>query len=265
MRKSLKEQGLPDAAVKRDYGKCHWGSRGLIAEGIKCILLVAGMSYFFYRSIWAFLPLSIVGILFWKRDSAIKVQKDQHKLLLQFCDMIRSVSSAMTAGYSLENAFGESHRDMLRMHGKESMICRELQWIKHGLVMNLTLEDLLEDFGQRSRIEQIREFSAVCSITRRNGGSMTEVIRSFTELIYRQKDTREEILTQTAGRRMEQNLMNVMPFVILLYIEAANKGYFHMLYHNLSGVVVMSICLLAYLTAWYLSDRILDNAVTVWN
>jgi tight adherence protein B len=265
MRKSLKKQGLPDALAKRDYGKCCWGRRGLIAEGTKCILLVAGLSYFFYKSIWAVVPLSIAGILCWKRDSVKKVQKDQHKLLLQFCDMIRSVSSAMTVGYSVENAFLESYRDMLRMHGKDSMICRELEWIRRGLVMNLTLEQLLDDFGKRSRIEQIREFSAVCSITGRNGGSMTEVIRSFTELIYRQKDTREEILTQTSGRRMEQNLMNVIPFAILMYIEASNRGYFRMLYHNMTGVIVMSICLLVYMTACYLSDRILDHATAVWN
>ena len=63
------------------------------------------MCVYFYRSIRAIIPLSILGIVYWKLDERKKVQKDKYDLLLQFRDMIRSVEAAMRAGYSIENAF----------------------------------------------------------------------------------------------------------------------------------------------------------------
>ncbi len=248
----------------RDYGRHEWSRKELVAEVVKCMLIVLMLSVYFYKSLWAAIPLCGIGVWYWKRDSERKAAQDRHILLLQFRDMIRSVSSAMQAGYGVENAFLESYEDMCMMYGREAVICQELKLIQRGLVMNLTMEELLEDLGKRSRTEQIQEFASVFAIARKNGGSMTEVIRSFAVRIQRQVDTKEEILTQTAGRRMEQNIMNVMPFGILTYIGVSNKGYFDTLYHNVSGVVIMSVCLAAYLAACRLAEVILEKAVNVW-
>lgn len=253
-----------DLCDKRDYSKHEWSRKELVVEGLKCMVIVLVLSAYFYRSLWAAIPLCGIGLWYWKRDSQRKAQQDRHLLLLQFRDMIRSVAGAMQAGYSVENAFLESYEDMCMMYGREAMICRELKLIQRGLVMSLTMEELLEDLGKRSRTEQIQEFAAVFAIARKNGGSMTEVIGSFAVLIQRQVDVKEEILTQTAGRRMEQNIMNVMPFGIMTYIGISNRGYFDMLYHNVSGVVIMSICLAAYLAACRLAEVILDKAVSAW-
>lgn len=143
------------------------------------------------------------------------------------------------------------------------MICQELSVIRRGLVMNITLEELLSDLGQRSHVAQIKEFASVFSIARKSGGNMAEIIRSTADVIHRMVETREEILTQTAARRMERNIMNVMPFAVLAYVDASNKGYFDSLYHNLTGVVIMTVCLIVYLAAYFLSGWILDKALDV--
>lgn len=249
---------------KRDYGRHEWNSREVLLEGLKCMVIVLVFSVYFYRSLWAVIPLCGIGLWYFKRDSRHKAQQDRHQLLLQFRDMVQSVAGAMQAGYSVENAFLESYEDMSRMYGRESMICRELKVIQRGLVVSLTMEELLEDLGKRSRTEQIREFASVFAIARKNGGSMTDVISSFAIMIRRQVDTKEEILTQTAGRRMEQNIMNVMPFGIITYIGISNRGYFDMLYHNVFGVVVMTVCLAVYLAACGLAEVILKKAVSGW-
>ncbi len=253
-----------DLGEKRDYSRHLWNRKELIAEGMKCAVIVLVLSVYFYKSLWAVVPLCGIGVWYWKRDCGRKAEQDRHMLLLQFRDMIRSVASAMGAGYSVENAFLESFEDMCRIHGEEAMICRELKLVQRGLVMNLTMEELLEDLGKRSRTEQIQEFAAVFAIARKNGGSMAEVIRSSAELIQRQVDTKEEIRTLTAGRRMEQNIMNVMPFAILTYIGVSSRGYFDALYHNVSGVAIMSVCLGAYLAACRLAEVILAKAVNIW-
>ena len=259
-----KGEQTSNSGERRDYGTHLWTLQEKILLILQCAGVTVMLSWFFYRSLWAALPLSILAIWFGRRQCAGKAQEDRRILLLQFCDMTQSAAAAMKAGYSVENAFLESYDDMRMMYGADSMICRELNVIRRGLIMNLTLDQLLGDLGQRSHVPQIREFAAVFSIARKSGGNMAEIIRSTAEVIHRLVETREEILTQTAARRMERNIMIVMPFAILAYVETGNKGYFDSLYHNLTGAAIMTGCLIVYLGAYFLSGRILDKALDVW-
>ena len=61
------------------------------------------------------------------------------------------------------------------------------------------------------------------------------------------------------GRRLEQNVMEIMPFGISLYIAAAYPGYFGTLYHNGMGIIVMTLCLAVYAGAYLLGEKILDQ------
>lgn len=248
---------------RRDYGKHDWTMRESVWEVVKCTGIVGLLCTYFYRSIWAAVPLGILGIMFWKLDERKKVQRDRYDLLLQFGDMIRSVEAAMRAGYSVENAFLESYGDMRLMHGRDSIICKELLLIQRGLEMNVSLEEMLEDLGERSGLAQVKEFVQIMVIARKNGGNMAEVIAYSAQQIYRRTRIREEIMIQTAERRLERNIMDIMPFVILTYIGVSSRGYFEVLYHNLQGMLIMSGCLFVYLTGFWLSERILEKALRI--
>ncbi len=67
------------------------------------------------------------------------------------------------------------------------------------------------------------------------------------------------MLTMLQGRRLEQNVMEIMPFGISLYIAAAYPGYFGTLYHNGMGIIVMTLCLAVYAGAYLLGEKILDR------
>jgi len=248
---------------RREYERHSWKMQEIVWELVKCAGIVTILSWFFYRSIWALLPMCIPAVLYWKVRGQEKARQDREELLWQFCDMIQSVAAAMKAGYSVENAFLESHSDMRLMHGEESVICRELEAIRRGLVMNHVLESLLEELGIRSGVEQIAEFCEVFAIARINGGNMTEIIDSTAILIRRSAETQGEIRIQTAARRMERNIMIGMPFLIVTYVESTNPQYFQPLYHNWSGVLIMSACLIVYLAAYWLSEHILRKAIMV--
>jgi tight adherence protein B len=137
------------------------------------------------------------------------------------------------------------------------MICQELNLMKRGLVLNQTLEELLWDFGRRSGVDEITEFAEVFSIAKRSGGNLGEVITQCAGQISHRTESEEEIQTLLSNKRLEQKIMNVMPFGILLYVESSNPTYFDMLYHNFSGVVIMTLCLAVYLAAYVLAERIL--------
>ena len=58
-----------------------------------------------------------------------------------------------------------------------------------------------------------------------------------------------------AQKKLEQKVMNVMPVFLLFYLDITSPGYLDVLYHNILGVIFMTICLLGYLASILLSER----------
>ena len=241
----------------RDYHKYQWSKEELIFETGKVVVVVGVLAFFFYRSIWAMIPLSIVGYLFFRMEEQKKREQCKEELGTQFKECILSVAASMQAGYAVENAFLESRNDMRLLYGDDSLIYAELENIRRNLMSNNTLEDVLADLAKRSGNEDILQFSQVFAIAKRGGGNLAEIIRSTVDLIGQRIDAKREIATVLSGRKLEQMIMKCMPFGILLYIGTSYPGYFDDLYHNIQGIGIMTVCLIVYLAAYALGDRIL--------
>ena len=72
----------------------------------------------------------------------------------------------------------------------------------------------------------------------------------------------EEIQTLTASRRFEQKIMNLLPFLIILYVDLTSPGFFDQMYTTVVGRIVMSGCLAIYGAAYWISGKILDITVS---
>ncbi|MCM1044769.1 MAG: type II secretion system F family protein [Candidatus Gastranaerophilales bacterium] len=247
---------------RRDYHKYAWKKGELALTVLEAAGAVCFLAYFFYRSIWAVLPLSVVGVFFFKHLVEKKAMRSREELTVQFKECILSVSASLKAGYAVENAFLESRADMRLLYGEHSFIYQELELIRRGMVINITLEEQLADLAERSGSEEIGQFAQIFAIAKRSGGNLPEIIRVSVEIIGRRIDVRQEMQTVLSGRRMEQNIMKAIPFVILTYIEVTYPGYFDSLYHNLQGVAVMTGCLTLYLAAYVAGDHILAKIQT---
>ena len=252
---SRKERSLS----ARDYHCVKWdaGKRSSVIAG--AVIRVLILSYFFYRSLIAAVPLAVVGYLYYRQKEKELASKDVKILESQFGEAIRSVDAALKAGYSIENAFVQSGKDMERQFGKDSFIHEELEVIRRGLVINITLEDMLTDLATRSGSEAIEDFAKVFVIAKRYGGNMSEVISAAVETIALRIETTEEISTAISGKKMEQNIMKLMPFGILAYVGISSPGFFDPLYGNLTGIVLMTALLVVYLTAYFMGDKILSR------
>ncbi|HBA50337.1 MAG TPA: hypothetical protein DCZ91_21595 [Lachnospiraceae bacterium] len=249
-----------DTSLKRqDYHRYAW-KRG---ERAGTVLICAGITgiiaYFFYRSFWALIPLSGIGVLAFIQMERGKAEKMREELSGQFRECILSVATLLQAGYAVENAFMECRQDMALMYGEDALICRELNYIKRGLKINIVLEELLEDLAARSGCEEITQFAQIFALVKRNGGNMAEVIRSAASQVGRQIELKQEVQILLGGKKMELAIMKMMPFGILLYIDIGNRGYFDSLYHNLTGIAIMTGCLGVYLGAYLLGERIMKG------
>lgn len=217
------------------------------------------LAFFFYRSLWAVIPLAPLGFVWFQLIQLRRGRRRREELAAQFRECILAVASSLQAGYSVENAFLSCEQDMGQMFGRDALICDELRLIRRGLAINIPLEELLADLGERSGCDELAQFGEVFSIAKRNGGNMAEIIGSSSELIGKNIDLRREVEILLSGKRMELTIMKLMPFLVLLYVGTANDGYFDMLYHNGRGVLIMTGCLAVYIAACAIGEIVVEG------
>lgn len=226
-----------------------------LAEGIAVIFL---FSYFFYRSFIAAFCLIPLLPLYRKHKKIQFLKAKRENLEQQFKETILAVQTNLQAGYSMENAFLESYKDVVRIYGETCDMAKELLWIRKGLGNGNTLENLLLDLGNRCPDSEIYEFADVYSVACRTGSKWNEVISKTVLLITQKIEIKEEIDILVHGRKTESRIMCVVPFFILLYMDFTSRGYFDVLYHNVFGIMIMTVCMVFYILAYLLAEKITE-------
>ncbi len=225
------------------------------------ISLSACLAWIFYQDIrGTLLAFLLVPAGMKRKRRQLQIQR-QRRLSLQFKDCIRLVANALAAGYSIENAWREAEADLCRMYGKNADMCLELAYINSRVRLNETIESSLEDFAGRSGLEDVNNFYQVFAFAKRGGGNFVRIIESCAKQIGDKREIMREIETVTASKRLEQKLMNVIPILLLAYVEISSPDFMEPLFWNLFGVCVMSICLLVYGAAFFISEKITEIEV----
>lgn len=267
MKKYRQEKGQKIREKKRqeikqtDYRTYQFRSRDYLMYGAQFLLLIFLFAYTFYRSYIAILLLLPGMIFLFKRKRKQLAEKRRRQLRMEFKEAIAAVSSGLSAGYSIENAFTEAIRDMDMLYGEQSLIVQELRYIERRLAMNHTLESCLKELAERSGVDDIRDFTDVFIAAKRNGGSFTEIICNTVAMIHDKAEIKREIEVLISAKQLEQKIMNMIPFVIVLYIGKSTGNMMSVLYHNAVGIAVMTVCMAVYLLAIALSERIVDIRV----
>ncbi len=235
--------------------------RGLtVWEVLSGLVIALFFSYFFYRSAWA-IPLMLpIGACFVWWNHKKKVQERELYFLEQFKECILSVAASLRAGYAVENAFLESMDDMRMMFGAGCEMLEHLGVLQKGLHNNETLENLLYALAKRKDNEDVLEFAEVFSIAKRSSGNVADTIMIYSGIITQKLEGTQEIRALLAAKRLEQRVMNVMPFIIVMYLEYSNPGYFDMMFHNWSGVLIMTGCMAGYVVAFAMAEKIFVKA-----
>ena len=235
-------------------------SRILIKELALSFLLCA-ILYLFYGTVIVLAAWPVIFVLCRRhmKKEALKQEKD--RLNVQFRDMLISMTAAMRAGYSVENALKEAYKEMLITCEASSGICREMVIMLNQLKLGMTAEEVFAELAERSGIEDINTFASVFGIAKRSGGDMTRIISKTTSDISAKVDTRSEIAVVISSKRLELNIMLLMPAGIIVYMKLASGGLLDPLYKNAAGILIMTICLGLYALAWYLGQKITDIEV----
>ena len=223
--------------------------------------ICALVSWLFFDHWFGLLVFPIVFGVVCIRETGRKKKERMMELEDQFQNAIQSVSGGLLAGYSMENAWKEAYKEMILLYGENSYICRELKEINHQAALNVPIEVMVEDLGKRSGVEDIENFAQIFRFAKRGGGNFVKIIHTTVVHMQEKTEVRQDIEVLVASKKLEQNIMNLMPLGILAYLKISSGDLLSAIYGNAFGVCFMSICLGIYVGALILAEKILKIEV----
>ncbi len=236
--------------------KLNWKEEAKIVGLV--LLLTSVISVLFYNNFFGFILSPIIWIYMRKKYKTNKIAANQNIIGRQFLDMAKSISAALLAGYSIENAWTEAQSEMQSLHGEDAYICKELQKMNQAIALNEPVERLMEEFALRTGVEDIIAFSEVFSFAKRSGGDFVGIIQSTIYRMQMKKETEAEIEVLVSAKKLESRVMNFVPIFILAYLRITSGDYLDAMYHNLFGFIFMTVCLVAYFIAFLIAEKILN-------
>ncbi len=215
-------------------------------------------SYIYYGSkILGFIVGLIVAYKAISIYRNMKQDKRSKALRLQFRDMLESLSNSYTVGMTANRAFHTAYSDMVVEHGKNSYIALELELIcKAHDNQGIEIRDMVNDFAQRSGLDDVNSFASVFDVSTDLGGNVAKVIRETRDIIGDKIETEMEIQTMVAGQKNQLNILAIMPLVMSLLTRSFSSGT-----GGLLSIIVKTIALLLFVFAYWLGTRIVDIKV----
>ena len=234
-------------------------------ERLLCMAVTAGLAgtiaWLFYRNRYVIAAAVFLYFPVKKAVGNYLFRRQRNELLIQFKEMLQMASTALRAGYAMENAFVCAREEFVRLYGENALLAREFAYINHQAELSVTLESLLADFAERSGIEEISSFSQVFGFAKRSGGDYMRIFQNTVDKIGQKIEVKREIQVVVAAKRMEMNIMNLVPVGILFYVGIASPEFLKPLYGNWFGAGIMTVCLAVYGCAMKIAEKIVDIQV----
>lgn len=225
------------------------------------VLLICIISYLFYGKFLYAILLSPYFIRYFKSWEKQIIKKKRQQFQEQFKEAIQALASALAVGYSVENAMRETWKDLQIMYKRDEKILKEFQYMHRQLEMNIPVETVLNELAARTNVDDVRLFVTVFTMAKRSGGDMISIIRNAANQIGEKIDVKREIDTMMAAKKLEFQIMSVIPMGMICYLKISFPEFMDVLYGNLLGVFIMSVCLLVYLAAYEIGNRIIEIEV----
>ena len=185
------------------------------------------------------------------------VSKRWRKLSLQFRDMLEALNASIVAGMNIPDSFAFAYKDLLLQYEEDDFIINELQVILSGMANNVNIEELLFDFGQRSGIDDIASFANVFQVCYRKGANIKDTIRAAHEILSDKIEIRDEIETIVTANKMEQNIMSVMPVLLIGLIKFMSSD-FASNFASPTGIFSTTVAVALFVAAHFIGKSVLS-------
>lgn len=194
------------------------------AMGALTLGMITGI--LFYDSAFAGILLSACCGISFPRYRQAQREKKKGQLLIQFRDILYSISSAVSSGRTVAGAMEESVDFWKATYEDTDYIMQELRYmngrIREGGEKDV---DVLRDFAQRSGLEDVSDFVSVYESCRHSGGNLPLAINRATSIIGDKITLERELKTMMTQKVFESRIVALAPFAIILLLRIMSPEY----------------------------------------
>ncbi len=141
--------------------------------------------------------------------------KRKKALLMQFRDVLDSLSNSFSSGKNTPDAFADALNDMKLAYGDKTPMVKELAIVVNGLHNSYVIEDLLRDMSLRCGIDDINSFAETFAVCNRLGGNLKKIVADSRDIISDKIEIEMEIQTTVSSSQNDINIMCIMPFLVV--------------------------------------------------
>ena len=178
-----------------------------------------------------------------------------------FKELLELLSGFLQAGMSLENSFlqAEGQLAMLGEDGKDMIYA--LHQMNQKVKVNIAVEQAYMELAEQMDLEEACAFGEILLFAKRLGGNYGKNIQRTATKLGEKMSLQEEITTMMAQKKLEMKVMLVIPLAIIAYVRLTSADLLAVLYGNLAGGLIMSVCLVVYVLMALWSRRIMDIVI----
>lgn len=225
-----------------------------------CVLFFIGFT--FYQNHLLSLLFACLGVLYPKIKKQSIIHKRKKQLNLQFKQALYSLSSALSAGKSVENSFHEAIQDLRFLYpDPKTHMIQELEMISRRIENGENIEQALLNLAERADLDDIKNFADTFTICKRTGGDLVDVIRRTSEIISEKLEIEQDIQVLVAQKKLESNILIGAPVMIVALLRLGSPEYMEPLYTEPIGLLIMTVALVLNLLAFFWVKQIMNIKV----
>lgn len=181
----------------------------------------------------------------------------QQKLSIQFRDMLESLTTSLAAGDTVHQAFEAAYGDLCLQYGEGADLSREMEQVLLAPKSGISIEEMLQDFAQRSGLEDIESFANVFTVCYSTGGNMKDVMRRTHDIITDKMAIADEIRTKLSANKLELNVITLAPIFLMLLLRTTNQAFAEK-FATAGGVVCITIAIAIFVAAYRMGQKIVE-------
>ncbi len=183
--------------------------------------------------------------------------KRKSQLTHQLMDLLSALTSSLSGGMNMQESLESAYHDLTLEYSDKAYIVLEVAEMLNGIKNNVQLEDTINSFGERSEIEDIRNFAIVFSMCYRTGGNLKDIVRRTNDIISEKVEIKEEIETAISSNKTQLNVMMVVPIVFVLMLRFMSSSFAES-FATVAGVIANTVAIVMFIVAYKLGQSIVN-------
>lgn len=203
----------------------------------------------------------LVGFIAWIIYTPMRTKQLQAKrkndLTRQFRSLLEALATSLSSGMNMSEALIGAYGDLKVEYAEDAYIVSEVREMIDGMQNNIPIEDMIKSFGERSEIEDIKNFGIVFEICYRVGGNMKDIVRRTNSIISEKIEIANEIETTLSSNKSQFTAMMVIPIVLMLMLRVMSSS-FAASFATIPGIIAITIAIGIFIGAYKFGQKIMD-------